>query len=437
MRGIIASVNDIVWGAPALLLILSVGLYLTWRLHFVQICFFPEALRRFCRQFLPNRKNEKDSSFRALCAALAATVGTGNLVGVAGAICLGGPGAIFWMWICGLLGMVTKYAEAVLAVRYRVKTPEGYAGGPMYMITLGLSDKFHILAYLYAFFGVLASFGVGNVTQIHAAISGIHEAALVLGREISSRSDVLIAAVFAGIIGVFLFGGALRIYSAAEKMVPLAAASYVLLCIGVLCLKWRNLPDAFSRIIGGAFSPGAVTGGMIGSSFQALRIGCSRGVNQRSRNGNCIHSPCRCGCCASRAAGTDGNHGSLSGYHPDLHTDSPGDSGQWDFHFLWCGCRCAADIPGLFFCFWSRCRPLACWSYDPVCHCYCDWLGTLRCQMCRVFIWQSVLAVLCCFPDCDHSSGYLSGDTNRLAAGRSCQRPDGHSQFDYPGDTDS
>ena len=278
MRGIITSVNDIVWGAPALLLILSVGLYLTWRLHFVQIRFFPEALRRFCRQFLPNRKNERDSSFRALCAALAATVGTGNLVGVAGAICLGGPGAIFWMWICGLLGMVTKYAEAVLAVRYRVKTPEGYAGGPMYMITLGLSDKFHILAYLYAFLGVLASFGVGNVTQIHAAISGIHEAALVLGREISSRSDVLIAAVFAGIIGVFLFGGALRIYSAAEKMVPLAAASYVLLCIGVLCLKWRNLPDAFSRIIRGAFSPGAVTGGMIGSSFQALRIGCSRGV---------------------------------------------------------------------------------------------------------------------------------------------------------------
>ena len=278
MKEIIASVNGIVWGAPALLLILSVGLYLSWRLRFIQICFFPEALRLFFRQFFSGKDGNRDSSFRALCAALAATVGTGNLVGVAGAICLGGPGAIFWMWICGILGMVTKYAEAVLAVRYRVKKPEGYAGGPMYMITLGLPEKFHILAYLYAFFGAFASFGVGNVTQIHAAVSGIHEAALVLGREISSRSDYLISALFAGIIGIFLFGGALRIYSAAEKMVPFAAASYVLLCIGVLCLKWQNLPYAFTQIIRGAFSPKAVTGGMIGSGFQALRIGCSRGV---------------------------------------------------------------------------------------------------------------------------------------------------------------
>lgn len=278
METMIASVNGIVWGAPALLLILSVGLYLTWRLQFAQICFFPEALRQFCRQFFPGKDWNRDSSFRALCAALAATVGTGNLVGVAGAICLGGPGAIFWMWLCGILGMVTKYAEAVLAVRYRVKTTEGYAGGPMYMITHGLPDKFRIFAYLYASFGVMASFGVGNVTQIHAAISGIHEAAAVFGREVSPVSDFLLSAIFAAVIGLFLFGGARRIYFAAEKMVPFAAAGYILLCIGVLCLKRQDLPDSFFRIFQGAFSPKAVTGGMIGSGFQALRIGCSRGV---------------------------------------------------------------------------------------------------------------------------------------------------------------
>lgn len=278
MKNIIAFVNDIVWGAPALILILGVGLYLSWRLRFAQLTLFPKALRLFLRQFLPGSKADHGSSFRALCAALAATVGTGNLVGVAGAICLGGPGAIFWMWVCGILGMVTKFVEATLAVRYRVRTDSGFAGGPMYMITLGLPRRFHFLAYVYAFFGLLASFGVGNVTQINAAISGIHEFFTVLGRSCGGSVDLLLALGLAAVIGVFLFGGAKRIYSAAEQIVPFAAAGYIALCVGVLCLKWRQLPDALFRIIQGAFSPGAVTGGMIGSAFQALRTGCSRGV---------------------------------------------------------------------------------------------------------------------------------------------------------------
>ena len=279
MKSIIASVNDIVWGAPALLLILGVGLYLSWQLRFSQITLFPEALRRFLLQFRPGRNGEsRDSSFRALCTALAATVGTGNLVGVAGAICLGGPGAVFWMWICGILGMITKYAEAVLAVRYRVRTSEGYAGGPMYMITMALPEQFHFLGYLYAVFGVLASFGVGNVTQIKAAVSGIGELLLTFGWHMGRRGDFLICVVFAGCVGTFLLGGAKRICGAAEQLVPLAAAAYILICAGVLCLKWRNLPEAFAQIFQGAFSPRAVTGGMIGSGFRALRTGCSRGV---------------------------------------------------------------------------------------------------------------------------------------------------------------
>lgn len=278
MENILEKVNRFVWGAPALILILGVGICLSLRLRFVQIFLFPEALRRFCRQFFPGRKEERDSSFQSLCTALAATVGTGNLVGVAGAICLGGPGTVFWMWICGILGMVTKYAEAVLAVRYRISRTNGYSGGPMYIITQMLPDRFHFLAYCYALFGVIASFGVGNLTQIHAATTGIREAVSAFGWNPGRSFDLLVAVMLAFVIGIFLFGGAKRIYSAAERLVPFAAAGYILLCFGVLCLKWQKIPVAFSQIFQGAFSPRAVTGGMIGSAFQALRIGCSRGV---------------------------------------------------------------------------------------------------------------------------------------------------------------
>ena len=278
MENIIEQINHFLWGAPALISILSVGLYLSFRLGFPQITLFPAALKHFLRQFLPGRSDDADTSFRALCTALAATVGTGNLVGVAGAICLGGPGAVFWMWLSGFFGMVTKFAEAVLAVRYRKKTAEGFAGGPMYIITLGLPEKYRPLAHVYAVFGVIASFGVGNVTQIHAAVTGIKEAFSVLGWDIGRCSEFLLSAAFAAVIGLFLFGGAKRIFSAAERLVPFAAVSYFLLCGIVLLLKWREVPSVISQIVLGAFCPRAVTGGMIGSAFQALRIGCSRGV---------------------------------------------------------------------------------------------------------------------------------------------------------------
>ena len=275
MGNIIARINGFVWGAPALVSILGVGIYLSWRLCFAQVTLFPRALKQFLRQFLPGRK---DSSFRALCTALAATVGTGNLVGVAGAICLGGPGSIFWMWVCGLFGMVTKYAEAVLAIRYRKKAQDGDTGGPMYMICQGLPGKWHFLAWVYAAFGFVASFGVGNVTQIHAAIGGLRDAASVFGWDPGKSVDILLSAVLAAVIALLLRGGAKGICSAAEGLVPFAAGAYILLCAGVLCLKWQNIGDAFLRIVQGAFSPGAVTGGMIGSAFLSLRTGCSRGV---------------------------------------------------------------------------------------------------------------------------------------------------------------
>ena len=182
MENIIEEINGFIWGVPALILILSVGLYLTVRLGFAQITLFPEALIRFCRQFLPGRNDDSKSSFRALCTALAATVGTGNLVGVAGAICLGGPGAVFWMWISALLGMGTKFAEVTLAVHYRERNVKGdWVGGPMYYIKNGLGKKWMWLAYLYAFFGVCAVFGTGNATQVNTITAAINTALINYG----------------------------------------------------------------------------------------------------------------------------------------------------------------------------------------------------------------------------------------------------------------
>ena len=207
--------NSLVWGAPALVLILGVGLYLSFRLGFAQLTLFPEALRRFAGQLFPGRNSTNDrSSFRALCTALAATVGTGNLVGVAGAICLGGPGAVFWMWLCGILGMITKYTEALLSVRYRIKTEKGLSGGPMYMIILGLPKKLHPLAWFYGFFGMIASFGVGNAAQINAAMTGLRTCFESYGRVMSPTGQLLVTVLFALLIGAMLMGGAKSVASA-------------------------------------------------------------------------------------------------------------------------------------------------------------------------------------------------------------------------------
>ena len=169
-------IQDVILGLPAAALILGVGLFLSIRLEFPQLRLLPKALGLFFRRMFGGKRERGVSSFQALCTALAATVGTGNLVGVAGAICLGGPGAIFWMWVCAFFGMTTKYAEAALAVRYRVKTPDGYAGGPMYTMTRGLGARFRPLAKAYCLFGILAAFGVGNAAQVNAVVTGVNAA---------------------------------------------------------------------------------------------------------------------------------------------------------------------------------------------------------------------------------------------------------------------
>lgn len=274
MRVFLWKMNAFLWGAPALVLIVSVGLFLSIRLRFVQLTLLPRAWKRF----FSGLTGKASSGFPALCTALAATVGTGNLAGVAGAICLGGPGAVFWMWLCGILGMITKYAEAVLAVRYRVSGADGFRGGPMYVMEQGLGRRWKPMAAAYSLFGLAASFGVGNAAQINAVITGFDGVAVFWGGSMGTREKLLLGLILAAVLGTLMFGGAKAIASAAEKLVPLAAAGYILLCLGVLALRAAAVPKAITLIFRGAFSPRAVTGGILGSAFQTLRIGCSRGV---------------------------------------------------------------------------------------------------------------------------------------------------------------
>ena len=273
---IIEAVNRFVWGIPALIMILSVGIFLTIKTRWAQLRYFPRAVRGF---LVKPANSDGISPYRALCTALAATVGTGNLVGVAGAIAVGGPGSIFWMWVCGILGMATKFAEATLAVRYRVPDGKGgYMGGPMYMVQQAMGAKWKPLAGIYCFFGVVAAFGVGSATQINAMLGGINGAVTALGGTESKFVNLLIGVILAILCVLVLLGGAKRIGAAAAFLVPFASVFYILLCLGVLYIKAPAIPDAFFAILTGAFTPGAVTGGVVGSAFRALRIGASRGV---------------------------------------------------------------------------------------------------------------------------------------------------------------
>lgn len=273
-------INQMVWGLPALAAILGVGLYLSLATGFAQIRLLPKALKLFFRRLIHREtKPGAVSPFQALCTALAATVGTGNLAGVAGAIAIGGPGAVFWMWISGFLGMITKFAEATLAIRYRCKESDGtYSGGPMYVIRSGLGEKWKGLAALYAFLGVIAALGVGNATQINTVICGINDVILYWGGEENICRNFMIGVGLALVLCILLLGGAKRVGAAAERLVPIASVGYILMAVLVIGLNYRWIPHAFTNILAGAFTPSAVTGGAVGSLFQAMRIGVSRGV---------------------------------------------------------------------------------------------------------------------------------------------------------------
>ena len=277
-------VNNFIWGVPAMICIVGVGLLLSIRTGFLQIRKFPYAMKVTIGRMLKKREASDGAltPFQAVCTALAATVGTGNIAGVAGAIAIGGPGAVFWMWISALLGMCTKFSEVTLAVHFREKNAEGdLVGGPMYYIKNGLKKQWHWLAYLFAAFGVLTVFGTGNATQVNTITTAIDSALYnygVISEQNVSTLNLVIGIILAVLIGLILLGGIKRIGQVAEKLVPFMAVIYIILAIGVVILNYRNIPTVFVSIFKGAFSPASVTGGAVGSFFMSMKKGVSRGI---------------------------------------------------------------------------------------------------------------------------------------------------------------
>ena len=277
IESINTAVNNFIWGVPAMICIIGVGLYLSIRTGFLQIRKFPYAMKTTLGRMLRKREASDGSMtpFQAVCTALAATVGTGNIAGVAGAIAIGGPGAVFWMWISALLGMCTKFSEVTLAVHFRETNADGeLVGGPMYYIKNGLKKHWHWLAYLFSAFGVLTVFGTGNATQVNTITTAIDSA--LLNYNIISESNVSVTNLVIGIIltilvGLVLLGGIKRIGQVTEKLVPFMAVFYIVLALGVVLLNINRIPGVFASIIKGAFTPASVTGGAVGSFFMSMK----------------------------------------------------------------------------------------------------------------------------------------------------------------------
>ena len=278
------ALNTFIWGVPAMVAIIGVGLYLSIRSGFVQIRKFGHALKNTIGKIFKKSDASEGAitPFQAVCTALAATVGTGNIAGVAGAIALGGPGAVFWMWISALLGMCTKFSEVVLAVKFRERSSEGdYVGGPMYYIKNGLGKKWMWLAYAYAAFGVLAVFGTGNATQVNTIVQAINAPLLsygLLSEAHLGTTNLIIGISLAVIVALILLGGIKRIGKVTEKLVPIMALLFIVLGIGLIIMKIDQVPAAFAMIFQGAFTPRAVTGGVVGSFFMSMRNGVARGI---------------------------------------------------------------------------------------------------------------------------------------------------------------
>ncbi len=287
---ILNTVNGFVWGPAMLVLLLGTGLYLTVGMKFISWRRIPYAFRMMWR----GRNHEDDatgelSPFNALMTALAATVGTGNIVGVATAIFIGGPGALFWMWCTAMVGMATKFAETVLAVKYREVTPEGnVVGGPMYFIKNGLGKNWVWLGVLFAIFGALAGFGIGNTVQSNSVADAIFAAlpatlssapALAEGMPNLTFPRIIFAIVLLVVVGVVILGGVKRIGQVAGKIVPFMCILYIIASLIVIIMNIAHVPTLFILVIKEAFTPTAATGGFLGSTvWMAMRYGVARGV---------------------------------------------------------------------------------------------------------------------------------------------------------------
>ena len=278
------AVNNFIWGVPAMVCIIGVGLLLSVRTGFLQIRKFPYTIKTTIGRMF-RKKDASDGAitpFQAVCTALAGTVGTGNIAGVAGAIAIGGPGAVFWMWCSALLGMCTKFAEVTLAVHFRERSETGeWVGGPMYYIKNGLGKRWQFLAFLYSLFGVLTVFGTGNATQVNTIVAAVDTALLeygVVGSGFLSTLNLIAGIIVAMLVAMVLLGGIKRIGSVSEKLVPFMALFYIVLAVGVVGLNLPRLPYVLESIVAGAFNPAAFTGGTIGSLFISMQKGVSRGI---------------------------------------------------------------------------------------------------------------------------------------------------------------
>ena len=278
-------INGFVWGLPMMVLILGVGVYLSARCGFPQFNHFGHIMKNTLGKAF-EKKEKKEGSvspFKAMCTALAASIGTGNIAGVSGAIAIGGPGAVFWMWVSALLGMCTKFAEVTLAIKYRERNKEGdWVGGPMYYITKGLGKGWKWLACLFATFGALAAFGIGNMTQINTIASTINTAISKFAATTESQQTIIawvVAIICAIICAIVLIGGIQRLADVCALLVPVMAVIYISASLIVIIVNAGALPGALAAIIKGAFNPASVAGGLAGVGIKtALTKGVGRGI---------------------------------------------------------------------------------------------------------------------------------------------------------------
>lgn len=286
----LTAIDDFVWGVPLMVLIIAGGLLLTLATRCIQVSRLPLALKWMV-------KNEESgegevTSFGALCTALSATIGTGNIVGVATAVCAGGPGALFWMVVAAFFGMATKYAEGLLAVKYRVVDEDNHAlGGPFYYIEKGMKEKLHLnfrwLAKLFAFFGVCVGLmGIGTFTQVNGITSAVQNffdpeklnTVTIPGIGTYSWTVVIASLILAVCVALVVIGGVKRIATVAQVIVPFMAVIYIVFGLVLIFMNLEAVPGAFVTIVKGAFNPQAVTGGVVGSLFVAMQKGVARGI---------------------------------------------------------------------------------------------------------------------------------------------------------------
>ena len=286
INSMLKSIDNFVWGLPLIIIILAVGLFMTIRLKGLQITKLPLAFK----ELFANKESGEDgevSSFAALCTALSATIGTGNIVGVATAMVAGGPGALFWMWIAALVGTVTKYSECLLAVKYRVVSDDGHIlGGPFYYIENGMGKKWKWLAKVFAFFGVgVGLLGIGTFTQINGITSAVNNffdpenswTVELFGRTYS-WTVIIAGAILTVCVALVIIGGLKRISSVAQVVVPFMAGIYILTVVIILVMNYHEIPGAFVTIVESAFGLRAATGGMLGGMLIAMQMGVARGI---------------------------------------------------------------------------------------------------------------------------------------------------------------